>query len=65
MAAATGANIGHLCRNLARALAVLAAKIVGERAENAGKRIVVIIPSFGRRSWSTPSSETSGTRRAR
>ena len=27
--------------------AVLAAKIVGERAENAGKRIVVIIPSFG------------------
>jgi len=40
--------------------AILAALIVGRRQENSGKRIVVIVPSYGERYLSTPLFEGMG-----
>jgi len=52
MARALAKDEGIFC-GISAGAAVLAAKLLGERAEMAGKRIVVIIPSFGERYLST------------
>jgi len=52
MARAMAKEEGIFC-GISSGAAVLAAKIVGERPEMKGKRIVVIVPSFGERYLST------------